>query len=335
VNTPTSTEATPTTSEAMPSLDDRIASVNEALDAASSESAGELGEAPSPASPQVPPAVSGDAAAQQRALERRARLQAMQANERQQVDRKAQQTAQERMARDLEAAQRRADDAERTAAARVDLSSLDEAAFFELAEKRGIQPDRLGQWINEAMTNPEKRAQAAALQAQKTTYDPKLAALEAKIAEQQARIDAFTEAQDAERAKAQEAHDTRQWLGWVAQSGERAPLAAKLLQQSEKEFLEIATVAAPSVAGLGPEALLDAVEEMLDGPAREVAQTWATIYGITSQQPALNQPTTRGAAKPTTVSNSLAQDRASLVEGDEDWRLPLEERAARAIRAMK
>lgn len=290
-STPSAPAATEATPSGVPSLEERIASVTNDLDAAPSQAAGELGEASPPAVPQVPPVASGDAAAQQRAAERRA-------------------------------------------ASMVDVSGLDEAAFFALAEQKGIDPNKLGTWIRDALTNPEKRAEAAALQAQKSTYDPKLAALEARIAEQQARIDAFTAEQEKGRAAQEEERQTKAFLGFVAQSTERAPMAARLLQTDPEEFIQMASIAAESVAGMGPEALLDAVEELLDGPTRAVAQKYAALYGITSQPTAPSQPTTRGAAQPNTVSNSLAQQRVSLVDEDDFAKLPIEERAARLIRSM-
>lgn len=320
---------------AMPSLEERIAGVNDYLDTASSESAGESGESAPPLAAKAPlsPAPSGDA--ETRAAERRARLEALSAKTRESVDRKAQQAASEKMARDLEAYQRRAEEAERQAASRVDVSQLDEAAFFALAEKRGIAPQKLGEWIRTAMTNPEKVAEAAALQATQRTYDPKFDAIQRENAALKARLDAFEASQAKQASAAEEERQTKAFLGMVAQSSERAPLAAKLLASDPDEFMQMASIAAPRVPGMGPEALLDAVEELLDGEGRKVAQTYATLYGISpSQNPAPTTPTTRGAAKPNTVSNSLAQERASLVDDDDFARLPIEERAARLIKSM-
>jgi hypothetical protein len=330
---PVAETATPA---AMPSLEERIAGVNNDLDAATSESAGESGESAPPAvSAKAPlsPAPSDDA--EQRAADRRARLEALSAKTRESVDRKAQQAAAEKMARDLETYQRRAEEAERQAASRVDVSQLDEAAFFALAEKRGIAPQKLGEWIRTAMTNPEKVAEAAALQATQRTYDPKLEAIQKENEALKARLDAFEASQAKQSAAAEEQRQTQAFLGMVAQSAERAPLAAKLLASDPDEFMQMASIAAPRVPGMGPEALLDAVEELLDGEGRKVAQKYATLYGLSpSQTPAPTTPTIRGAAKPNTVSNSLAQERASLVDEDDYARLPIEERAARLIKSM-
>lgn len=326
-------EATPSGIAAIPSLEERVASLNESLDA-SSETAGEVDESAPPAASIPPaPAALGDAA--KRAEERRGRLAALQARERQQVDRKSQQAAADKAARDAETWQRRAEEAEKQAASRVDISGLDARSFYALAEQKGINPNQLAEYIREAMTNPEKVAEAAALHATRTQYDPKFAALEATIARQNEQIQSFLQAQQHQQAAVVEQQQTHAFLGMVSQSAERAPLAARLLATDQNEFLQMAEIAAAGVPGMGPEALLDAVEELLDGDGRKVAQTYAALYGLSSQATAPTTPTTRGAAKPNTVSNSLAQERASLVEEENFARLPIEERAARLIRSMK
>jgi hypothetical protein len=332
MNTPS--PATTEAPAATPSLEERIASVNTALDA-SSETAGDPGEVAVPAAgAPASPAASGDAAAQQRAAERRARLDALRSTERERVDTKAQQAASDKMARELAAERARAEAAEARAAKMVDVDSIDEAALFALAEKRQISPQRMGEWIRDAMSNPEKQAEAAALKATKTSYDPKIAALEARLAAQDEQIQSFLAEQAKAKADAQEQHETRAFLDMVKGSSERAPLAARLLATNEQEFMQMAEIAAGSVPGMGPQALLDAVEELLDGDVRQSAQTYAALFGSPSQQPAPSKPTNRAAAMANTVSNSLAQERASLVEEENLARLPIEERAARLIRSM-
>lgn len=258
----------------------------------------------------------------------------MAAQERHNVDRKASLAAQDKLARDYEAATKRALEAEALAARRVDVDNLDEAAFFRLAEQKNIQPQRLGEWIRNAMTNPERVAEAAALSATRSTYDPKLAALEAQIAELRAQNQSFLDRHNEAQAAVQEREQTHAFLGMVSQSADRAPLAARLLAADQNEFMQIAELAARNVPGQGPQALLDAVEEMLDQDGRQVAQTYAALYGFTSQAQA-PKTQNRAAAMANTVSNSLAQERASLVEEEDYARLPIEERAARLIRSMK
>ncbi len=338
---------------AIPSYEERIASVNESLDAALAEiggvqpdpgakadasaAAGESTDALTAGitveAPLGAPVPTTDAApdpeAVKRAEERRERLATIAAKNRDQVDRKAALAAQDKMARDLAAAQARADAAEKAVSGRVDVSQLDEAAFFALAEQKGIKPDNLMAWMQKAITSPEKVAEAAALQATQRQYDPKFEAVTRENAALKARLDAL-EAREQQHVAAREEHQqTQAFLGMVSQSAARAPLAAKLLTLDPDEFMQTATLAADRVPGMGPEALLDAVEEMLDGDWRKVAQKYATLYGPNPSQPSAPvQPTNRGAAMPKTVSNSLAQGRTALVEEQDFAKLPLEERAA-------
>lgn len=338
----------PATPAALPSLDERVAAVNSELDAAFAASGIVPGADPGPtdapaAEPtdaltdsvevdvQAPPdATAPDAEAEARATERRARLAALSAKTRDQVDRKAALAAADRMQRDLAAAQARADAAEKAAAGRVDVSNLDEAGFFALAEEKGIKPENLSAWLQKAITSPHATAEAAALKATQSAYDPKLAALEARIAEQDRKIAAHEEQQAKHAADAEEQRATHAFLGMVSQSAARAPLAAKLLALDSEEFMEMASIAANRVPGQGPEALLDAVEDMLDGDGRKLAQKYTSLYGTAppSQPSAPVQPTTRGAAKPNTVSNSLAQSRTALSDERDFAALTLEERAA-------
>ena len=339
-------QPSPTVTETagLPSLEQRLASVNETLDAALAEAGGVQAEPTAGDAltdsvdvelPEGAVAVdpAADPAAEQRAAERRERLAALSAKTRDQVDRKAALAAQDRMQRDLASAQARAEAAEAAAAGRVDVSGLDEAGFFALAESKGIKPENLSAWLQKAVTSPEKVAEAAALKATQSAYDPKFAALEARLAASDKRIEDLLASNAAHAAQAEERQQTQAFLGMVSKSAERAPLAAKLLSLDADEFMEMASIAANKVPGQGPEALLDAVEEMLDGDGRKLAQKYTSLYGVPSQPSAPVQPTTRGAAKPNTVSNSLAQTRTTLVEEDDFARLPIEERAARLIRS--
>ena len=116
----------------------------------------------------------------------------------------------------------------------------------------------------------------------------------------------------------------------VSQSADRAPVAARLLAADPDEFMQMAEVAAARVPGQGPEALLDALEELLDGEGRKFAKKYADLYGLVPSQPTapVTTPPTRGAAQPKTISNSLAQSRTAVVEDPDFSKLTLEERAA-------
>ncbi len=348
----TETIATPAAAPAMPSLDERVAAVNKEMDdafAASGivpvpedqipsaadvlkEAFGADGAAVIPAAAAVTPAAP-DAEAAARAAERRARLDALGAKTRDQVDRKAALAAQDKMVRDLAAAEARAKAAEEAAAAganRIDVDALDAAGFFALAERTKVKPEDLQAWLHKAVTSPEKIAEAAALKAASSTYDPKLAALEARIAKQDAALEALRAENASHASRAEEQRQTQAFLGMVSQSAERAPLASRLLAADHDEFMQMATLAAERVPGQGPDALLDALEELLDKDVRKASSTWTSIYAPTPSQPTapVTTPPTRGAALPKTVSNSLAQSRTALVEDQDFSKLTLEERAA-------
>jgi len=302
-----------------------LAPTDEANGDASSQPAADAAVQPITPPPAAPAADSDDA--QKRAAERRARLDALKAQERDAVARSSEKT---RYERELEALKREAEEAKARAAKLVDLDGIDEPAFFALAQKKGIRPERLADWIRESMTNPERVAEAAALQATRAAVDPKLSALEKQIAEQNAMIQQLLAQQHQAQAAAEERRATEQFLGMVRESSAQAPLASKLLETDPDEFMQMAEVAASRVPGRGPQALLDALEELLDSDGRALAQKYASLYGLTSNVPAATTlPRSAAAKATTTVSNALAQQRASVVEEDDWSSLPFDERVAR------
>lgn len=278
--------------------------------------------------PAVSPADSTDEA---RRAERRQRLDAMKLQTRQDVDRKERQSAYDKQQRDLTAAQERADLAEKRASTALDRSVLkDPIKVLRLLEAEGIPADQVANAIRESMTNPEIAATRAAREA----ISPEVAQARAENAALKARLDAFEAREAASNARYAEQRDTEEFITYAGTASQRAPLAAKLLAHDRNEFLQLATIAAEGVPpGAGRDALLDKLEDLLDGDVRGVAQKYAAIYGpLPTPSPA---PQTRpGAVQPTTVSNSLAQGRTTLVEEEDFARLPLEERARRIIRSM-
>lgn len=318
-------------------LDARIAAVNAMLDEGSPATAGEPtvsdGAPPTPAastSQGGSPAASDDPA--KRAEERRARLEEAKLRMRQRVDDKARQTAHERMQADLAAAQKRIADAEAAAQARLDRVTLkDPIAILREMEREGVPADAVANAIRERMQNPEAVAERMA----RTAITPEVAAIRKENEALKARLDAFEKAQAEAQAQAEEERSTQEFLGFVKQSAQAAPLSAKLLDKNPREFIQLATLAAERVQGLGPTALLDAVEEMIHTEVRTIAETYSSVIGlIPSQQTQALPPTPRAAAQANTVSNSLAQGRTAIVDEEKDWAaLPLEERAARLIRS--
>lgn len=338
MNLPQQTAAAPaaTTDATQPTkttLEERTSTVLAELRGAPSETAGESSTTPKK------PADGAPAVSDEARKARRERLAALTAKDRERVDHKQRQAESDKLARKATDLERRATEAEALAAKRIDLDSLDEAAFLALAEKKNISGDRLAAWIREATTNPEKIAQAAALKATTAAYDPKFAALEQKLAEQQKTIDGYIAAQQEQELSAKEAQNIQHFTSFVGESAERAPLAAKLLEHDRDEFLAMADVAGHKVPpGAGPEALLDAIEDLLDSDtgARGVYAKYAALYGAPAPTPSTGKasPPPRAAAKANTISNSLAASRTSVVEEDDFASLDLDERARRLIKQL-
>lgn len=263
--------------------------------------------------------------------ERKARLEKLQAEERGRVDAKSRLAAGDVAKRERDEAIKRADAAEALAKARIDPSSLDEAGFFRLAQQLKIPPQKLGEFIRDSTLNPETIAARAA----QAAVDPKIAAIEERQAKLDADVKAWREQQEgaAENAKVDAAKS--EWFGYVKTNATAAPLSAKLLEQhGGDEFWAIANAAGASLSpGAGQQALLDAVEHYLDTEGRQRAVKLAELYGLTAggapSKETQHSPSKSAAAKATTVSNTNAQERASVVS-DDDWaKLPFKERLAR------
>lgn len=285
-----------------------------------------------PAAPPGSAAAPVDAATKARE-ERAARLAALQDKGRAAVDAKARQTEADRIAREAEAAKQRVAELEARQAQLVDIAKLDEASFYELAKRANVNPQKLGEWIRESIANPERLAEHAATRA----MDPKLSALEQKLQQQEQVIQQFLAQQAQQEQRTQEHAEQQRFFGFVSSSKEQAPLAHALLEKSgPEEFWKIADVAAKGLPpGAGASALLDAIEHFLDGDGRAYAQTLATIFGLApapSNAPAVTPKSAAAKATTNTVSNAVAQERASVVQEEELWKLPYEERLARAMR---
>lgn len=325
------TPAAPTTFEQrLAAVHDEIRAEQPATSQAAADSAA-ADPAPPDASAAVgSPAASEDAQTKARA-ERQARLDALKAQERDKVDAKAKLAEADRLARELEAERKTRAELEARAQSLVDVSKLDPAAFFDLAKRANVDPKTLGEWIKDAIANPERIATQAAAQA----MDPKLSALQKQIEEQAKLIAQMNAEREQERMTVQQHHMTEQFIGFVGQCAEQSPLAAAMLAQNgREEFLKIADMVGQQLPrGAGPQALLDGIENFLDGDGRAYAQKLASMYGLVQATPSngTSTPPKTAAAKATTktVSNSLAQERASVVAETEWARLPFEERLAR------
>ena len=282
-------------------------------------------------SPDSPPAAAGspadsagavDTAAAERAA-RRAKYEEFAAAERQRVDAQARHREADDLRKRLDEAERRAEAAKNY----VDPSKLDEAAFFEMASKLNVTPQKLGTWLQQRMTDPD----IAAAQSVSRVVDPKLTAMEQRLADQQKTIDGFLAAQQAQQQQAEERHYVEQFHAFTRENAPTSPYASRFLEvHGPDEYAKIATAAAQRVpAGAGAQAILDEVEERLT----QLASIYAPQNGAPQQRPASLPQITAAAKAPTTVSNTLAQTRASVVDEDQEWSsLPFEERSARLFR---
>lgn len=306
------------------SLDGRAAAAAERLRAEKAAAAGSAGSAPG-----VAPGPETPEAAKARAEERKRRLSALTAQDRERVDYKTKLAAGDRAAQELERERRARQELEQRTKDLVDIGKLDEASFLKLAAEKGIDGKRLGAWIRDLAENPERVAAREAHRA----IDPRISELEAQIKKQDDELRAWRAEQEQQRAQAEGAAVRKEWLGFVGQSDAAAPLAARFLKtHGEDEFLKVVNVAAARLPeAAGGQALLDAVEEFLDTEGRAYAQHLASLYGLTAADTSQGKlPPNRAAAQANTVSNTHAATRTSVVDEDEDFAsLPLDERARR------
>lgn len=314
-------DAQPNGSGVLPSLEERSAALF-GPDTSSEPADDTAGTAPPAASP-ASAADSGDAAAARAA--RREAIAKLAEQERSSVDAKALKREHSELQQRLASAEKRAEEAERMASQRIDMTGLTEDQFFEHARNAKVTPQRLGEWLREQMANPELAAARAATSA----VDPKIAALEKRIAEQQEQLQGFLAGQQSAHEEAEEEHAFHSFSNYTVNNAATSPHTAAFLREfGSEDFRKLATSAAARVPpNAGPQAVLDEIEENLSRLARVYAASPAAA------KPSIPQHT-RGAAQPmTTVSNSLAQQRASVVDEDADWAsLPFEERSARLFR---
>lgn len=272
--------------------------------------------------PQAAPAP--DALAQARS-ERRAALEKMKGEERGRVDAMAALRERDQLRAELQAEREKGKAFERY----IDPSKLTKQQFFELAEANPeLSPKDLGEWMRERMANPEIAAREAATRA----VDPKLSALESRLAEQQAVIDSFLKNQSQARVDAEERQAAEQFFAYTRENASVAPFSARFLEQhGAAEFHKVALRAAQNVPDhAGAQGVLDEIEEHLTA----LSKIYMPETGNPQRRQASPTPQIPAAAKaPTHVTNSLAQQRSSIVDENEDWAsLPFEERSARLFR---
>jgi hypothetical protein len=321
-DTQTTSEATATPGDGLDAFDARVDALlaESRAEEAAKPPLGLLDETPEAAPVAAPAPTDADTAR----AERRARLAKLQSEERQQVDSRREYAERDQMARQLAEAQARAKSLEESSAGRIDPSQLDEAKFFELAHQLNISPQKLGEFLTAQFNDPARAAVDRATQA----LDPRISAAEKRAADAEARVNEYIAEQQRRESQAQESQLRAQFVSSI--SPQTAPKAAAFLGSfGQAEFLKIADAAANSLpAGAGAQDLIDEIEEGLG----RLASAFGTTTPPSSKHALPHVPT--AAAKAITVSNSHAQDRATVVDDDDFASLPVEERAKRLIAAM-
>lgn len=270
------------------------------------------------------PTAEPDALAQARAA-RRAALAQVKEQERKQVDSKTAVKERDELRKKLATLE----DQTKAYSTYIDPSKLTKDQFFALAEKNPeLSPKELGEWLRERMANPEEAARRAATSA----VDPKLQALEKKIADQDEAIQRFMNDQQSQRQHAEDMQAAHELHAFVQENAALAPLTARYVAAKGIQGLYEAalSVAQRLPEGAGPQAVLDELEESLIAGQRD----YASIYGNqpTQRQPAPPLPYQAAAKAPMHVSNTLAQQRSSVVDEQADFaRLPYAERASRVF----
>lgn len=255
--------------------------------------------------------------------ERRAAYEKLREEERARVDAQAKHREADELRKRLADTQREAEERTKNL---IDPSKLDPQSFFEMATRLNVDPKELGAWLKSKQEDPAAYAAQAAVKA----VDPHIAELKATIAKQQQQLDAFLSGQQATQEQQENAYYAQQFESFTQQNAATSPFAARLLAEiGSEQFARVASDAAARVPpGAGAQAVLDEIEEDMARLARVYQPQNAA-----QQRPAPTLPNPAAAKAPTTVSNTLAQTRASVVDEDADWAsLPFEERSARLFR---
>ncbi len=273
-----------------------------------------------PASPDASASGEPDAAAQARAA-RRAALADLNRKERERVDAMAAIRERDQLRRELEQERERG----KAYASHVDPSKLSKEQFFALAEKNpDLTPQELGEWLRERMANPE----LAAAKAARTAIDPEIAKLREDLAKEREWRQQFEQQQQRAHAEAEERAAEAQFAQFAHhEAPQSAPVTATFIaEHGMDEFMVIARSAAQRVpAYAGPQAILDEVEELLSALARP----WLKK---TNQQSRASATSGTVPAAQGGISNTLAQQRSSVVDEDAEFsKLSLQERAARVF----
>lgn len=207
---------------------------------------------------------------------------------------------------------RRATEAEARAASLVDVSNMDPDTFLETANRMGITPERLGEWVRQGIEDPAQVATEAARRA----VTPEVEALRQMVQAQNQKLAELEQRGQISAEQANHAAAVNELLTATNESTE-APLAAAYLRElGPEKFLEYAaSTAAELPNGAGMQAVLDVVEDALTRTAKVFSST----------QP--SAPPTSAAAKADTISNRHASARAEVTTPTEWDEMSFDDRA--------
>jgi hypothetical protein len=259
---------------------------------------------PPPAEPTPPPDTVRE--------ERRARLEALRAREQAnaaKTQRHREQARLEAEAGEVAKLRSRVQELEK-----LDAAFADEASFLAAAEAKGINPQKLADWVRETLTSPEKVA-AREAKGYLTEAEKRMAGTIAGLEERLARFENLQTEQSVNQAEYQAAQTL---INHVVESSHMAPLSAAFVERhGAGTFVEYAqTVARQLPPGSGLQALHDAIEDHLEN------------LQLGTKQPSQSRS---GAAKPQTrtLSNAQASQRTAVAEETDLSALSFDERLAR------
>lgn len=259
--------------------------------------------------------------------ERRKRLDALTQGERRRVDEQAKYRQAEQATKRAEAAERERDELRQRMSGYVDPTTFaDPAKFFEVAQSHVKDPKRIGEWLRKQAESPEL---IAAEYAQKAV-DPQIQELRKQISEQNEALQRMAAEREKQSRHAAEDAAAVEFASFTEQQANTSPLASRFLQTyGHDEFKSLATgIVGKLPHGAGYQDLLDAIEDQLS----PLSKMFSPATGAPQQRQAPHLPNHAAAKAPTTVSNQLAQGRASVVDEERDWAsLPFEERSRRAF----
>jgi hypothetical protein len=275
------------------------------------------GDETSEAAPAAPDAPKTE---EQLIAERKARraadLEALKAKTREGVDAKSARSEVEQLRRQIEQ--------ERQArAGLVDPRGLTPLQILELGQMAGHDPQQMAEALKAARDNPEY--------AVRKVVDPEIQRLHQQLAQERAQRERFEQQYHSAQEQAAEQHAQQQMVTFASENAATSPYTASFLKAyGPEEFATVIAHVLPNVAGTGPQAVLDEVEDFLLSRHKSLS-AWTPTAAAAPQRTSANQPRSLGAATqaPTHVTNQLAQQRSSVVDEDAALQdMPYEERAS-------